>query len=223
MPDDGTKPVGTVDEPVVEPTPTPATPPANVTTPPVSPGTDWEKSYKGLQRNYDKIVAQNATLSSEVETLTALVEEQKQTIRSATTEKDQVTTKNVEATETISGLEAQVNVAKAQADRSKLIMSEFIDLAQFEAKGLLPEAQTDDDMRAKFSTFREALGETVQKNTDKKLKGIGSGSTEPKEPTPENADQLYNKMIQLAGTKDPEKRREYEQLSARYLALQEDE
>ena len=220
MPDDGTNSEGTIVEPAVEPATTPITPPANVTTPPASPGTDWEKAYKGLQKNHDKVVVERDTLRGEVDTQVALVEEQKQTIRSATTEKDLITTKNVEANETISGLEAQVNVSKAEAERAKLIMSEFNDLAQFEAKGLLPAAENEDDMRAKFSDFRETLGVTVQENTDQKLKGIGTGSTEPKEPVPLDADQLYNRMNELAGTRDPKERAEYEAYARQYTALQ---
>ena len=215
-----TKPEGTTGEPA--PATTPVSPPANAITPPKdNPDTDWKKAYKGLQRNYDKIVADSANLQTENDTLNAQVQEQKQANRALTTEKDQITTKNVEATETISGLEAQVNTSKAQSERSNLIMGEFIDLAKFEAKGLLPEAQTTEDMRAKFTSFREALGTTAQELTDEKLKGIGTGSVDPLTPEPLNEDQLYSQMMALAGSKDPEQRREYDALNRKWMELQE--
>jgi len=214
---------GTTTEPVVEPAATEVTPKANVAPPKDNPDTDWKKAYKGLQRNYDKIVADSASLQSENENLNAQLQEQKQLVRSLTTEKDQVTSKNVEATETISGLEAQVNTTKAQNERSQLIMSEFMDLAQFEAKGLLPEAQTDEEMRSKFGDFREALGTTAQELTDEKLKGMGTGTVDPQTPEPLDSDGIYNRMSALAGTRDPEKRAEYEQLSRKWLELQDSE
>jgi hypothetical protein len=222
MPDDVIpNPEGTTTEPVPTGAVTDVIPPATPT-PSTPPDQDWKKAYKGLQRNYDKIVKELADLQSENDNLTATNEEQKQTLRKATTEKDQITSKNVEATETISGLEAQVNVAKAQSERSTLIMSEFIDLAQFEAKGLLPEAQNPEEMRSKFGEFRDALGETVQTGVDAKLKGIGPGPTDPATPEPLDADQIYNRMTALAGTKDPEERREYNMLSKQWLAIQEE-
>lgn len=223
MPDDVTKPDGKVDEPVKTNAATETVPPATVSAPPASPDTDWQKAYKGLQSNYDKRVAEIANLQAEVDTLNATIESQKQELRQATTEKDQIATKHVEATETISNLESKANVAEQQNQRYKLIMSEFNDLAQFEAKGLLPQAQNEEEMRSKFGEFRETLGETVQASTDEKLKGIGPGSTEPKEPEPDNPDQIYNRMSALAGTKDPEERREYEILSRKWLEIQENE
>jgi len=145
----------------------------------------------------------------------------KQKVRNAATEKDQISTKHVEATEKIQGLEAQVNISNATIERQKLIMSEYQDLAAFEAKGLLPQAQTPDEMRSVFDSFRETLGVQVESATDEKVKGIGVGKTEPKEPKPLDADQIYDKMTALAGTNDPEERREWETLNRQWMELNE--
>jgi chromosome segregation ATPase len=198
-------------------------PEANVSskTPEPAKGQDWESAYKGLQRKYDKLFDEHNQLLGTENELNASIEELKQQVRTATTEKDQISIKNVEASEKIEGLQSQVNAFNATIERQKLIMSDYQDLAPFEAKGLLPSAQTEEEMRSVFDSFRETLGSQVQTATDEKVKGIGTGKTEPKEPKPLDADQIYNEMQSLAGTNDPEKRRRFEQLQSQWMDLNE--
>jgi hypothetical protein len=200
--------------------PTSTKPAASNPTPPDDPGKDWQAAYKGLQRNYDKQVKQNAELQSTADDLNTALEQERQDARKLAAEKDQITTKHVEATEKITTLESKVQAGEISHERAKLIMDEFLELASFEAKGLLPDAQTPEEMRSKFTEFKAALGATVQRETDQKLKGIGTGPTDPKTPEPLDSDQIYNRMNALAGTKDPEERREFDTLSRQWLDLQ---
>lgn len=214
-----TKPEGNESE-TGEQMPATQTPPAATTKPPASQpakGQDWEGAYKGMQRNYDKLMKENAELQTQIAELNTTIESFKQEVKTATTEKDQIAVKHVEATEALKGLESQNAVLKAKNERQQLIMSEYQDLAKFEAQGLLPEAQNDEELRAKFDAFRSTLGETVQTNTDEKLKGIGPGKVEEKAPEPLNRDQLYDRMTALGGTQDPEERRELENLKLQWL------
>lgn len=220
-----TKPEGNESE-TGEQTPATQTPPAATTKPPASQpakGQDWEGAYKGMQRNYDKLMKENAELQTQIAELNTTIESFKQEVKTATTEKDQIAVKHVEATEALKGLESQNAVLKAKSERQQLIMNEYQDLAKFEAQGLLPEAQNDEELRAKFDAFRETLGETVQTSTDEKLKGIGPGPVEEKAPEPLNRDQLYDRMTALGGTQDPEERRELAALQEQWYALDADE
>lgn len=86
---------------------------------------------------------------------------------------------------------------KTQAERAKIIMGEYPELAIFEAKGLLPQTGPDDDeskMKALFGNFKTTMdalrGETASKTKADLLAGAGakqpgdtglgpSGSTDP--------------------------------------------
>ena len=219
---DDPKPEGKETEPV-ETTATETKPTANVSKAEAEParGQNWESAYKGLQRKYDKLFDDHNQLQGTFDDLNATIEDLKQQVRTTATEKDQIATKHVEATEKIQGLQAQVNNSQATIERQKLIMSEYQDLAAFEAKGLLPSAQNEEEMRSVFDSFRETLGSEVQTATDEKVKGIGPAKTEPKEPKPLDSDQIYNRMTALAGTNDPEERREWESLSRQWMELNE--
>jgi TolA-binding protein len=220
MPDE-TNSVGTEAETTVS-VATETKPAANVSesTSPAK-GQDYESAYKGLQRKYDKLFNEHTQMESQIIDLNETIEGLKQQVKTANTEKDQIASKHVETSEKLQGLEAQINISQATIERQKLIMSDYQDLAPFEAKGLLPQAQTEEEMRTVFDSFRETLGNQVESKTDEKIKGVGPGKTEPAEPKPLDADQLYNRMTALAGTNDPEERREWQQLNQKWMELNE--
>jgi chromosome segregation ATPase len=210
-----------------EPVVTEATKPANDSKPAAQSkpegGQNWESAYKGLQKKYDKLFQEHTETLGTVDELNATIEELKLGVRTANTEKDQIATKHVETTEKSDGLQAQLNTANQTIERQKLIMSEYQDLAPFEAKGLLPSAQTQEEMKSVFDSFRETLGSQVDTATEDKVKGVGPGQTEEQTPQPLNADQIYDRMQALAGTNDPEERREWQQLNDQWMELSEAE
>ena len=209
-------------EPVVTETNKPAndSKPAAQTSKPAD-GQNWESAYKGLQKKYDKLFQEHTETLGTVDDLNATIEELKLNVRTANTEKDQISSKHVTATEEKDGLQSQLNTANQTIERQKLIMSDYQDLAPFEAKGLLPSAQTEEEMRSVFDSFRDTMGSQVETATEEKVKGIGTGPTDPKEPKPLDADQIYNRMLSLAGSNDPEERREWEQLNRQWMELNE--
>lgn len=216
------EPVTEPTEPVVTETTKPAndSKPAAQTSKPAD-GQNWESAYKGLQKKYDKTFKELTEALGTIDELNSTVEELKLNVRTANTEKDQISTKHVTATEEKDGLQSQLNTANQTIERQKLIMSDYQDLAPFEAKGLLPSAQTEEEMRSVFDSFRDTMGSQVETATEEKVKGIGTGPTDPKEPKPLDADQIYNRMLSLAGSNDPEERREWEQLNRQWMELNE--
>lgn len=184
-------------------------PSVTTTVPPVttSQGEDYEKRYKGLQKLFDKQHAELENLQNEhattIEGKEAVLQQQKLAQTQLDATKVQLSTLTVEK----EALTAQVKIHETQALRSKLILSDYTDLAAFEASGLLPPAATEDEMKAKFSAFREALGKSVSQTVKEKLQGASPTTTSPITPTPTRSkEEVYAEMLRLAGSRKPEDR-----------------
>ena len=197
---DQTNPSGVTTEPV---------PSVTSTVPPViaSQGEDYEKRFKGLQKLYDKQHSEFENLQNEhattIEGREAILQAQKQAQTQLDATKAELATLNTEK-ETLA---AQVKIHETQALRSRLILSEYTDLAAFEASGLLPPAQTEEEMKTKFSAFREALGKSVSQTVKEKLQGASPASTSPTTPTPTRSkEEVYAELLRLSGSRKPEDR-----------------
>jgi hypothetical protein len=166
--------------------------------------TDWQAAYKGLQTKLNAANALNQTLRDERDEAITNLTTTKTDLATATDSVAQLTTK-------VSGFESQVTELEGKAaksdgalERSKLIIDEYSDLAKFESKGLLPDAETPEELKEKLATFRETLGSNVQDQVDKTL----DGSTPPLETETTDddltEDQLRDKMMAAAGVDDVE-------------------
>jgi len=100
-----------------------------------------------------------------------------------------------------------------------LILSEFPELASFEAKGLLPSAENEEALRQKLTTFRDTLKTRVDADVKETFKGAGAGGAGKGDGKDMNMnkDQLYNRLTALAGRQDQASRDEYEKLMALWL------
>ena len=142
-------------------------------------GTDWEGAYKGLQTTYGKLKENSdKTILEATRKLTeaqAALEEAKQ---GHTTKDSQMTT----LTKQVTDLSTQLDVLKSESAtkesnlaRAKLIMSEFPELAKWEAQGLIAKGATDEESKQILTKFRETMA--GQLGVD--LKNLMAGATPP--------------------------------------------
>jgi chromosome segregation ATPase len=193
------------------------TPPAPV---PAAQPEDYEKRFKGLQKLFDKQHSELENLQNEhttsLEGREAILQAQKQAQTQLDQTKVQLTALQTEK-ETLA---AQVKIHETQALRSKLILSDYVDLAAFEARGLLPQASTEEEMKSKFTAFREALGATVSLTVTQKLQGASPAVTGVTIPNPARSkEQVYAELNRLAGSRKPEDRAKRDELVAEWDAL----
>lgn len=186
------------------------------TDPPAQPDTDWEGRYKGLQRTFDRTKKELDDLREKQEDLLEESETSKQTERDtkALLEKLQKDMDDKQAE--FDSLTGELATHKAKGERADLIMSDFSDLASFEARGLLPQAETVEEMKEKFEAFRDALKDTVQAGVQEKVTGAGPASTGGGQTPTRSKEQIYARLQQLAGTRDAKERQEYDALLAEW-------
>jgi len=188
--------------------------------PPITPAStnvqqdeDWEKRFKGLQRVYDKAQSALTALQSEHATTLEGQEALKQAQRQAQTELEQTRTSLEALSKEKESLSNQLTSESSKAKRATLILAEFPDLAAFEANGLLPAAMTEEEMRDKFTKFREVYTGSVSKTVQEKLKGSSPAPTGPTTTTTTRSkEEVYARLSQLAGSRKPEDREERERL-----------
>jgi chromosome segregation ATPase len=174
---------------------------------------DYEKRFKGLQKLFDKQQKELNDLKQEhastVEGREAILQAQRQAQTDYEKTKADLDVLNAEKTTLTSQLTAQ----EARAQRASLILAEFSDLAAFEAKGLLPAATTEEEMRTKFTSFREAVGTTVNKTVQEKLLNASPSPTGLTTiTTTRSKEDVYAELTRLAGSRKPEDRQKREDL-----------
>ncbi len=185
-----------------------------VSAPPAAPqGENWEKRFNGLNTAYQKLQKKFETLEAERDQLLADKETILQDDKSAKAQLTKLQADLQALTGEKEALSGQITSLQAQKERVSLVMSEFTDLAPFEAKGLLPPATTAEEMRTKFEEFRQALSSTVQQSVQGKASGAapvsGGGGGQP--PT-QSKEQIYAELTRLAGARTPEQRARYDEL-----------
>jgi hypothetical protein len=191
--------------------------PPITTTPPVQQDEDWEKRYKGLQKLFEKQQKSLTDLQSEHATTVEGQEAIRQAQQSAQTELLTTKASLDSLTKEKDTLSTQLTSESAKAKRATLILAEFPDLAAFEASGLLPAANTEEEMREKFTKFREVYSGSVSKTVQDKLKGSSPAPTGPVTTTTASSKEtVYARLNQLAGSRKPEDRAERERLMAEW-------
>lgn len=204
------------EEPKVEPKV--ETPP---TVPPAQQDEDYEARFKGLQRSFDKRQKDYLNLQEKHDALQEEAETSKQSDREKQAKLDALQKEADEAKAELDKTAGELATQEAKVNRANMIMSQFPELAPFEAEGLLPETGTEEEMTEKFTAFSEALNKRVQTNVERQVVGSAAGDTGPPPRTPVRDEAyIYNRLQQLAGTRDPKLRDEYIQLMAEWDEIQ---
>lgn len=178
--------------------------------------------YKGLQRKYNLLYAKWEKLQADYDTLEEKLAEAKLSEDSHTSEKSKLEGSVAAKDTEIAQLKTKIDKLENSKKRQDFILKEFPELAEFEAEGLLPDANTDEEMKSKFQKFKDTLGKRVTDTTKKKFEGTGAKATNsnPKNTDAEDdPDELWDRLSQLAGSTDPKDRREYDRLYEVYLKL----
>lgn len=179
--------------------------------------TNWEDRFKGLQRTFDKAQKKLTALQEKEETLQEEAETTKQAERDKQTalealQKEQATTKAE-----LDRLTGELATQEASGLRAQVIMKDFSDLAQFEVDGLLPEAETEEEMVKKFTAFRASVQKLIKANVEQQIVGTAPTDSGTTVTTPVRTKaEIYAQLQALAGNRDPDKRAEYKQLLAEW-------
>jgi chromosome segregation ATPase len=191
---------------------------------------EWAKSYKGLQGHVNKLNGQIEGMNTQVSDLTgerdtALsdiegvrteFQQSQQSAQTLTGEVENLTNQLTEATSNAETLQTQL-------DRQGLIISDYPDLAAFEAKGLLPQADSPEDLAGKLDAFRETMTTQVSAELEDTLDGstVNQDINNKLSPDDMSEDALYAKAMSLAG--DPAKEAEYEKYMNLWMERQDSE
>lgn len=214
---------GTVTEPVVSQPPQPAPPPVAPPTPTVTnPGTtDWENSYKGLQKTYNVLFNDHEALKSKYEVLGAENEKNKQEIVRLTGELGTASTGLQTKDQELTKSKTEVESSKSQYQRLKLIAEKFPQLLIMEEQGLIPNMELK-DLEPKL----QAIANNISSSIDARARGSlqaappGSGGSQNNNiPPVESVEDIFEKLQVLAGSKRPEDVAEYNRLYTLYQEL----
>lgn len=180
----------------------PAARPASST--PVADGTDWEKSYKGLQSSYQKLKAATDTTVAELQRQLgesqSTIETQKLEIASLNEKLASEGQRAEAVTKERDAIKQEAEATKANLTRAKLVMDKYPQLAGFEARGLLPTAESEEALTAVLEEFANVMNAKASSELQQRL----SGAVPPQPPgTPqdtETEDFLWRKMSETANT-----------------------
>lgn len=162
--------------------------------------TDWEASYKGMQREFQKLQAGSARAVADLTTARDALQEQ---ITKQDAAIQQLNADIVIRDRKIKDLEDVLNSEKSAASktvtalaRSKLIMKEFPDLSAFEAADTLPSGDNVEELRVKFSAFRNILKQNVGNGVAATMTGASPTLQTATTPTTgsASADDIYRRM-----------------------------
>lgn len=122
---------------------------------------NWEERFKGLQPVHQKLVESSNALKAEYGTAQVTWGDEKASMQlqidQLTTERDTLKTSSTGLGETNEKLEQSIESLNAQIARNQLIMSEYPDLALFEARGLIAKELTGDDLTNALNDLRSLM------------------------------------------------------------------
>ena len=222
------EPEGTPPETTPEPEGTGGTPPAPSKQSGGKTAQEWEASYKGLQGAYQKLKESTdksiAELTLKLQEANQRFEETDQGVKSKDTQMSVLQQQIVNLTKQVETLSSEKETVQAQASRGKLVMTEFPELAPWEAQGLLPQAPTEEELRGALSKFRDTLSGQVGAGVKRTMSGAtppGTGKTSPStSPTPggdvESEEYVWKMMVDAAGRNEVE----FKKWQAKYDEIQ---
>lgn len=184
--------------------------------------TDWEGRYKGLQKTYDKLRLDMEALRAKYEEMLGTSETNVQRIKALEAEKSTLEGKSQTLEGEKSQLEARIKTQEALAERTRVVIDEFPDLVAFEGKGLLPDSSDITVLKEKLNQFREALGSRVEHGVADKLKGVTPKTPTSQPATKRSKETVYAEAIRLAGSRDENDRRKYDDLMTEWAEMNKD-
>jgi hypothetical protein len=210
-----------------EPNATPDTTPepAPKQEPQSSQAIDWQARYNGLNSAYSKLQKRHEDLQAKFDQLSEEHETSIQGSKKHDAEKTDLSSKIASLEREKQELSNQLSKQSFKDQRIKLILTDFPDLTTFEADGLLPDADTIENLKPKLESFRTALERRTKNGVQEKLKGLGPTPANRTNITPitHSREFLYARLSQLAGHRTPEQQVEYQQLQAEFDELTKDE
>lgn len=182
--------------------------------------TDFEKAYKGLQKKYD-------VLYSKYQKLEETNGELEVKIADLQIQIDQKDTDHKKANNSVSEMQSKIDTLQKELDkktnelsRSVIVMKEFPDLGDMVED--LPEAETDEDFRAKLTNLKTTIDSKVEAAIQNRLKGTGvndsAGFGSGDSYANETVDSLYDKLAGFSAVRSPKEQAEYDRLHSAYLA-----
>lgn len=186
---------------------------------PASKARDWEASYKGLQKVNEKLQAKLVRVSDDLDAAHEEIESLKSAAKATDGDKQGLVAKIAQLEKEKGDLERTVASHKMQTERTKLILSDFPELASFEASGLLPMGNTPEEMKEKLAAFKAALETTVGSKLADRMRGAGPKREGKNEPPAghRDAETIFREINALAGSRDPKDREKYDQLQKEYM------
>jgi chromosome segregation ATPase len=116
-----------------------------------------QQDFKGLEEDKQKLAGQLSEVESSLKTAEELVSEMKESSQSAQKAQEE--------------LQGMVDSLTEKSERSTLIMSEYPDLAALEAKGLLPQDVSGDDLKSTLDEMRSVLNTEAKEIIQKQAVG----------------------------------------------------
>jgi chromosome segregation ATPase len=168
---------------------------------------DWEASYKGLQTLYNKLKRSHDEL--EAKYAQAVQSSEEVTLKASDKDKS-LKTLNDELTslrEQVKTLEGEKFKSDSKAARAQLIMAKYPELSEFEADGLLPNADTPEELETAFEKFREKLSKQSLRVEKEKTKGAPPDDTDMSDKgtgTAESEDYVWDQLMKSAGSNPAE-------------------
>jgi chromosome segregation ATPase len=118
---------------------------------------DYEARFKGLQPKVQELAEANKSLTSERLQLLGTISEQEAQLTAAQKQLEEKQGEVDAATKAQEESQGTIDTLEAQIERQTLIMSEFPDLAQMEAKGLINPALSGDELKTHLGEMRSIL------------------------------------------------------------------
>lgn len=164
---------------------------------------EWEKRYKGLQKTQNLQFKQLEAAKEQIETLKATISTMETEAKESTTTLDGLNTQLEELTDEKTTLTETVDTLTNDKLRTKLILDEFPNMAEFEAKGLLPDGADVEELRTKLTSFQEQIEAMTNHQLSEDLDGSTPASTDTGQSADAlSEDELWERAAQVAG-KDP--------------------
>ena len=217
QPDGTTQPTG--GQPGGTPPSPPPAPAAGTTQPPAAgepPEPNYEKKFKGLQPVHQQLQERYATLEQEKTTLTATLAEIQGQFDAVRQEFDLFKGKATDKEDELAAAMTQLADYKLLERKLTLLRQQAPHLLQFEQFLIVdvpddlldihPDDMTEDQRKKLDESITQAIGafsQAMQGYVDQQVRAVHAGATpatSPARPAEPSLDELYQKVIEAAGT-----------------------
>ena len=198
-------------------TDTPPQEPADKDKPESKKPSDWETSYKGLQKVVGNKNKELETMQAKVDALAVSLEEYKTDATSKETVKGDLDKTLKETQDKLTSLQTEKDGLDQQLVRQNIVMADYPDLVPLAE--YIPAADDADAFKENAKQFAEAIKGFV--DTGVKIALKGSSPKQPpgtdELPSEDEKNKLWEKAAALAGV--PGKEKEYEEAMQEYMGV----